>query len=70
MRRRDIRRRGVAVPEATCSSEVLMVITRAEVPVGNGLAGMRRMDEASAAGIDPNVIYVPTVDAEENEIAG
>ena len=70
MRRRDIRRRGVAVPEATCSSEVLMVITRAEVAVGDGLAGTRRMDEASAAGIDPNVIYVPTVDAEENEIAG
>ena len=70
MRRRDISRRGVAVPETTRPSEVLMVITGAEVPVGDGLAGTRCMDEASTAGIDSDVIYVPTVDAEEDKIAG
>jgi hypothetical protein len=70
MRRHDISRHGSAIPEATRPNEVLMVITRAEVPVGNGLAGTRRVDEASTSGINSNVIYVSTVDAEEDEIAG
>ena len=47
-----------------------MVITRADVPVGNRSPGTRRVDEAVATDVDPYVIDVATVDTEKNEIAG
>jgi hypothetical protein len=69
MWRRDISRCGVTFPEASGPHEVLMVITRGQIPVGDGLAGTRRVDKAPTARVDPNVIHVPTVDTEEDEIA-
>ena len=60
----------MAIPEATRSHEVLMVITRADVPVGNRFPGTRRVDKAVASDVDPYVIDVATVDTEKDEIAG
>jgi hypothetical protein len=61
---------SVAIPEATRSHEVLMVITGADVPVGNRSARPRRVDKAITSNVDPDVIDVSTVDTEKDEIAG
>jgi hypothetical protein len=68
MWRLNISRRRVAVPEATRSHKVLMVKAGAEVPVRDRRPRARRMDEAPATSVDPDVIYVATVDAEKDEI--
>jgi hypothetical protein len=47
-----------------------MVITRADVPIGNRSPGARRVDEAVVSDVDPYVIDVATADTEEDEIAG
>ena len=47
-----------------------MVITRADVPVGNRCPGTRRVDKAVASDVDPYVIDVATADTEKDEIAG
>ena len=47
-----------------------MVITGADVPVGNRSPGTRRVDKAVASDVDPYVIDVATADAEKDEIAG
>jgi hypothetical protein len=69
MWRRDISRCGVTIPEASGPHEVLMVITRGQIPVRDGLAGTRSVDKAPTSRVDPYVIHVPTVDTEEDEIA-
>lgn len=62
--------RSLAIPEATRSHEVLTVIACADVPVGNGSPGARRVDEAVTSDIDPDVIDVAAADTEKDEIAG
>ena len=47
-----------------------MVITGANVPVGNRSARPGCVDEAVSADVDPHVIDVATVDTEKDEIAG
>ena len=69
MRRRDKSRCGATIPEASSPHEVLMVITRGQIPVRDGLAGTRGVYKAPTSRVDPNVIHVSTVDTEEDEIA-
>jgi len=47
-----------------------MVITGADVPVGDRPPGTRRMNEAVASDVDPYVIDLATMDTEKDEIAG
>jgi hypothetical protein len=46
-----------------------MVITRADVPVGNRSPRARRVDKAVTSHVDPHVIDVATADTEKDEIA-
>jgi len=70
MRRQNGRCRSRSAPEAAGPDEVLMVIRVVEVPVRDGLSGTRSMDEAPTPCINPHVIHVPAVDAEEHQVAG
>ena len=70
MRRQNGRCRRRSAPEAARRDEVLMVIRVAEIPVRDGLSGTRGMNEAPSTCINPHVIHVPAVDAEEHQVAG
>jgi hypothetical protein len=61
--RRYLEKHSVRLPEATRTHEVRSIVALCQARVGDGSAGTRRMNEAAAACVDPNVID-PAADVE------
>src|SRR6266436_2942433 len=65
------RRRHATIPEAPCAHQMPRIeAAAAQIPVPDGQAGARRVDEAAAAGIDTDVIDAARADAEKYQVPG